>query len=270
MLGTKYCIGFYNLIEGLKVPCPQSTVLTTSREYQCAHCRQKGASFFARTGKTSNNIKQERYLASLPHLLYLSLFGSSLIKVGVAAEHRSKSRVLEQGVSACLFIARSDGVTIRRIEKEISRSFGITEKVRTEDKLKRIKEEITSEMAEQKLLATLKTIYADINDVFKQYFLYEPEYLFNLALFEVNRNELANQVSLITDLKPDACITGVVVGVLGSVLLLKNNDKLLAIDTKIMRGYLTSIVVGDNLESKNKGIDLSIVNINNSSQLGLF
>lgn len=271
LTGAKYCLGYYDLAIKSKIACPQTANLTGINESQCSRCRKQGAAFFAASGIRSGLTESEQYLISQPHLLYLNLFGNSLVKVGVTAEYRKLNRVLEQGASASLFIARGNGSEIREMERKISKTFSITERVGLLDKLKRIRQEINPEDAKSKLSDVLENICKGINKRFRSYFLDEPEFFFNRRKYNIQQNELLRPINIIESMHSDAVIAGRIVGILGSCLLLiGNGGNLFALDSKILQGHIVNFQVVVSSYAEVKGVVCKKLYLESSDQLNLF
>lgn len=269
--GDKYCIGYFDIERKSKIACPHLANLTGISQSQCRHCQRLGATFFAISGKSTGLTKQEKYLISQPHLLYLSLFGDSLVKVGVAAEYRKLNRIHEQGASASLFIARGNGDIIRKMEREISRAFGVTERVNFVDKLKRIKQEINPQDARSKLLSFFKKIHQGISEEFKAHLMAEPEFSFNLDRYGIRQRELKSTIKVVESMLPNAAIAGKIVGIPGNCLLLVDKSGgLIALNSKLLQGYIIQLWVGDNTQAESKGFTYKGLDLKDNSQLNLF
>lgn len=122
----RFCVGYYAFSgsDFIKYACPFEVSL--ERGSTCLGCRAQDESLLLHSIEPHPKIVS--YIRQ-PHFLYLAVFLGGVIKVGTAHESRVDERLLEQGAVAAVHLARSDGTTIRRLERRVSKDLFIPEMV---------------------------------------------------------------------------------------------------------------------------------------------
>jgi len=117
----RYCIGIFAHPEYKRSSCTNNSLVYDNS--QCSYCKSKNATYFL----PLNTLRYDQIdiLKEQPHLNYINIFGSNLIKTGVAAKVRNITRLLEQGAIATIFFAETDGFISRQIESHISKTLNI-------------------------------------------------------------------------------------------------------------------------------------------------
>ncbi len=146
---------------------------------ECLNCQKREVSYFTFTGFSTDAIRAMKYLTDTPHIVYLNLFGFSLLKVGVASEWRKERRVLEQGSWASLFIAHADGIVARKIESVISKELGVRQMIRVDEKVKSLLADVDAPRAREFLLSHFVRVREKLNGMYAQNFFDAPEFRFN-------------------------------------------------------------------------------------------
>jgi hypothetical protein len=239
--GPRMCVGYWHAPTASKRLCPgRRTLLPGERHGECIDCQQRGGGFYARTGFAGELNESANYLRREPHVAYLSLFGSDLVKVGVATERRKVSRVLEQGASAALFFAAGDGDTMRGLEAEVVMRTGIPDKVRQSTKLDSIWNQPDLETAEAMLRLWLERVRRACSATYRSSLLEAPEFAYNVPRFRLNAQVItSNRFAWIHHLFPGDVIAGQLAGVLGTLMFLQADDEVVyAIDGRTLQGHM--------------------------------
>lgn len=169
----RFCPGYY--LDGKYNPCPFDKVLEKKTYQNCYHCEQQQGFKAAFLFNQKPNENMQKYL-SKKHLIYLAWFAPDKIKVGTSAESRKFIRPIEQDALVYCFIAESDGFNIQKLEREISKSFDVTETVRSANKFKNLGYKSLGNEPKQFLKSYYQKIYDKfkINDNFRDW-LFEEE-----------------------------------------------------------------------------------------------
>ncbi len=236
----RMCIGYWHAPTASKRLCPSQRMITGERHGECIDCQQRGGGFYARTGFVSESNESAEYLRREPHVAYLSLFGSDLVKVGVTARRRKVSRVLEQGASAALFFAAGDGDTMRGLEKEVVMRVGVPDRVRLSARLTSIWDQPDCGSAETALYLWLKRIRQACSPEYRPSLLGAPEFTYNVPDFRLDA-QLVNigQIVWVRGGSPGDVIAGQLAGVFGTLMFLQFGDEVAyALDGRTLQGHL--------------------------------
>lgn len=243
--GDKYCPGYYHPIKNLRYNCPFSKKILNKNKSQCSYCFKKGGGFVASTGTKGNIDKEiEAFILNSPHYLYLNLFPNNIIKVGVTREQRYLNRILEQGAIATLFIAKSNGESIRDLEKEISLKFGLPEKIGYNLKLQILNYQISENRAKEILFDKYQEIISVIK---KKIFLKNPLFFFNLEKFMIDFSKIIPSIYVIKNINIGSVISGEIVGIVGDFLIFRNyKEENWAIQAnKLLSGHLINLFLNE-------------------------
>jgi hypothetical protein len=249
--GPKYCVGASGV-------CPYNKIIQNGRnENKCFSCRQGEMTQIMPVNRL--NAYQIEDLKNQPHFNYINIFGNQLLKAGVASTINKTKRVLEQGSTATLYFAESDGYKARQIEDFVSMQLRITQHVAWPAKFKLLNEKVDREG----VIEVLKSVYTQINQIipeeFQKSILLEPEYSFNLDYYKFNLPEYLPRLQVVEDIQTGDVISGELIGVFGLILLLHNNKNYYAVNTRSLSGYMIQIeekVEQVNLKEVAKVIDL--------------
>ena len=135
-IGEKSCTGYTE--GGKRHECPNSARIDYG--YMCNECRMNDDFFncIQCTGAECINARQRDSCMENNYFIYLASF-DNILKVGISFERRILERLIEQGADFGAKIARvKDGKEVRCIEQDIRRHLGITDRVVSKDKHKRL------------------------------------------------------------------------------------------------------------------------------------
>ncbi|MFJ8431644.1 DUF2797 domain-containing protein [Kitasatospora sp. NPDC094019] len=113
--GPRRCIGALLAGRDERTPCPhRAGIAPDGASVQCAPCQSVDRGLALARDRILDDGRTYR--------LYLAWFGEGLLKVGLTAEQRGTSRLLEQGALAWTFAARGGLPAVRRAELTLSSS----------------------------------------------------------------------------------------------------------------------------------------------------
>lgn len=250
----KRCKGYYDLERKQIVPCRTFKDLTGSNYSQCIEC-QTNSGFDLCLGCNGDNCqtnsdKAKRFCKE-GHHVYLAYFANDKLKVGTAASYRKYERLLEQGALYSIFLAEvPNGRLARKIENEVSK-LGITTRVNASYKMNNFVIDRTDKEIGQMLMSEYETILSKINGENKQYFI-KPEYNNFTQISDIVRQNLLQESMQLNFFggmdepehreydkiaKPEK-INGDIKAVVGSLLLVNNNNRYSVINMKSLEGWL--------------------------------
>lgn len=250
----KRCKGYYDLERKQIVPCRTFKDLTGSNYSQCIEC-QTNSGFDLCLGCNGDNCqtnsdKAKRFCEE-GHHVYLAYFANDKLKVGTAASYRKYERLLEQGALYSIFLAEvPNGRLARKIENEVSK-LGITTRVNASYKMNNFVIDRTDKEIGQMLMSEYETILSKINGENKQYFI-KPEYNNFTQISDIVRQNLLQESMQLNFFggmdepehreydkiaKPEN-INGDIKAVVGSLLLVNNNNRYSVINMKSLEGWL--------------------------------
>ncbi|MEU9079585.1 DUF2797 domain-containing protein [Kitasatospora sp. NPDC048538] len=113
--GPRRCTGAWLAGATERTPCPHHAVIDPDgAAVQCPACQSVDRGLALARDQILDDGRT--------YLLYLAWFGEGLLKVGLTAEQRGDSRLLEQGALAYAFTARGSLPSVRRAELTIAAS----------------------------------------------------------------------------------------------------------------------------------------------------
>ncbi|MFF8774461.1 DUF2797 domain-containing protein [Kitasatospora sp. NPDC015120] len=113
--GPRRCTGAWLEGRDERTPCPHHAVIAPDgAAVQCASCQSVDRGLALARDQILDDGRTYR--------LYLAWFGEGLLKVGLTAEQRGTSRLLEQGALAWTFAARGALPAVRRAELTVAAS----------------------------------------------------------------------------------------------------------------------------------------------------
>jgi len=231
--GVRRCTGWFDFDSSTRHICPDRA--SVDRKSQCEACveREGFRTWMRGDGTNVAELKPGvRAYVERPHVLYLACFGDDTVKVGMASELRKFERLWDQGPVAAMHIAAGDGVSIRRLEVDVSR-VGFTEFMRKSTKLRLLTSGMEEDEGVAALLRARERIRARLPPEDLRLLLDEP--------LIVPRPPLAVAARRFRDLEEidrgtDAIIEGEVVGASGSILVLNDRGIRQAIDVAELQG----------------------------------
>ncbi|MFC5661550.1 DUF2797 domain-containing protein [Kitasatospora misakiensis] len=113
LAGPRRCTGAWLVGRDERTPCPHHAEIDPDGgAVQCAPCQSVDRGLALARDQILDDGRTYR--------LYLAWFGEGLLKVGLTAEQRGTSRLLEQGALAWTFAARGALPAVRRAELTVS------------------------------------------------------------------------------------------------------------------------------------------------------
>ncbi len=253
----RFCPGYF--LNGHYFQCKNHVDLSGTPYEMCKSCdTQLGFRDAFLFGKAPNENMRKHL--SQPHFIYLAWFYPEVIKVGTAAQSRKHIRPIEQDALVYTFIASSSGIHIQFLEKEISKRAGLTEFVKSKNKLPyfhiktKSKEPLNAIKSHSQ---RVKKLFEDDSD-YKDWFLKDFEivdlrsrkeiYYPSQEVRRVSINELGFELK------------GTIKGLRGKFVLLQNGQYDLAVSK--------SNLIGRYIEEQMQ--DFSVYNLKQGEQIGLF
>ncbi len=230
--GPRMCIGFANH-EAMQVPCPDHA--RASIGARCKSC--DAADFYSSCVRCTGNTclaTPERWETCriTDYVVYLAIFGDSILKVGVSTENRLFTRWVEQGADFGVILERvTGGKLARQIESKIGKLEGIAKQVRSQRKVVMLFKSPDRKSAKELVHAFLKN-----NGLLNEY----PEYMIiPLSKYYAFPNIKRNPYSLFTmrNNSRNLRIVGEVVGMKGSLLITDISHSYQIVDLKGIIGY---------------------------------
>ncbi|WP_051711469.1 DUF2797 domain-containing protein [Streptomyces sp. NRRL S-350] len=115
LAGPRRCTGAWLAGAAERTPCPHRAVIDPDgAATQCPACQSVDRGLALARDQILDDGRT--------YLLYLAWFGEGLLKVGLTAEQRGDSRLLEQGALAYAFTARGALPAVRRAELTVAAS----------------------------------------------------------------------------------------------------------------------------------------------------
>lgn len=125
--GPRRCTGAWLAGRSERTPCPhRASVDPDGGAVQCPACQSVDRGLALARDRILDDGRTYR--------LYLAWFGAGLLKVGLTAEQRGDSRLLEQGALAWTFAARGPLPAVRRAELTLSAAGLARERVKSRTK----------------------------------------------------------------------------------------------------------------------------------------
>ncbi|MFO0703723.1 MAG: DUF2797 domain-containing protein [Patescibacteria group bacterium] len=267
---TKHCIGFHNPPKYNRENCPDNVDLTGRDEHQCAKCRYSDSKYFLPLDVISQQSKEE--LKTLKHYNYLNLFGTNIVKIGVAADNRQYTRLLEQGAFASILFAVGNGYNTRMVEDYISRALKIRQAVSWQTKIKLMNRGVTPAQA----FAVLDEIYRDVVDILDKHFqsgvTLINEHLFLLDRYNLPLSSKISELTYIDDISLGSVVSGKLIGVYGQLLVFEIGNITAVLNSKSILGH--DFTISKNVDnSSHSSTDFAtkkITFINHTPEGGLF
>lgn len=239
----RLCIGYWDAASRARRWCPNQRRLTGGGGAQCGNCENRGGGFYARTGFRRETNAAAFALRNERHAAYLAFFGRDLVKVGVAAEWRKETRVLEQAAAASLVFASGDGSVIRHVEAMVVRRAALVERVTLKQKLSRLWDQPDEAMARRVLAASLEQTGYWPAQPDQRPASTKPLFRYNLPRFGLDRDAISTgHLYLIGELGEGDRVTGTIAGVFGSVILIQvGNSAPYALDSRRLQGHVVTL-----------------------------
>jgi hypothetical protein len=252
----KICTGYYNLYDMEEYPCKNQINLTDSKYNRCKFCDDFtgfGLCMMCKGDVCRATSQNALDFCKKDHILYLAFFPNNLVKVGTAIYERRYERLLEQGAVFSFFIAQANGQHIRKIETAISK-LGIVSQVLQSYKLKNIIGYPSIEQVKEILNERLQFIKKNLAENYLSFFI-TPEFnnfshlIESLSMlpstqiqYDLFGNPIEENKSQFYEiLQSKDNITGNIITVIGSIVVLQVDNKFFAVNFKDLYGWIVEI-----------------------------
>ena len=235
-LSRKRCTGWYDMRTGECYECPGKRAVSEKYE-QCPECQRK-TGFNPAFYNTTELSVQQAELNKKPHLLYLAYFSSETVKVGISNAERGLARLLEQGARSAVILETFPSANVaRQYEAQIARLPGLCESVQLRKKAQILVENSYDEVVtRQKLEQVIAVIQRALNIQFSN-----PQFA-ELSSIMINGTALSSCTAI--ELWNQPRLSGAFVGLLGQLLIMEQQNRLLVTPMKQYLGnYVT--IAGD-------------------------
>jgi hypothetical protein len=236
--GDRRCTGYFD--GTVSHPCPQGLSLRSG--VACERCQQRDA--FRPCMRCDGTrcpplAPAMRRYCRQDHHLYLACFGDDTIKVGTASHPRRRQRIVEQGPLAAARVARGEGPRIKQLERWLSQG-AFTETMRRARKTALLSGSMSVEEAEQRVLDAAERLRDELPERFVG-LLHTPE-LVQAPPLAVDSRSLSVQP---VQLEPGVVLAGEVVGAVGHVVFLRDDDGVFAFDLGELKGRVVDLSPDD-------------------------
>lgn len=228
----RYCNGWHDLETSESFPCPDSASLPEQYD-QCRHCQQKTGFNPAFYNASSVSTQQQKRNAE-PHILYLAHFAPGVVKVGISWAGRGIKRLLDQGARSAVIIKTYPNADIaRQYEAKTAQLPGIAETLQVRNKMNYLARPYDKTSGAEELRATRERLIREVGA--------SPDDTDPLHLdpFYLGENQL--QPSNLIDTAKNKSISGVCIGMLGSVLITEQDDMQYALPLSKLTGYTCTL-----------------------------
>ena len=227
---ARYCTGFRDLATRSSLPCP-SRAQISGKSSQCLSCDQRtgfNPSFY-NVAREMISPQQQRYNQN-EHCVYLAAFSADTAKVGISSDGRVLSRLREQGARRAVIVARSsDAYGARAHEEAIHQWLYLPEQIRSGRKLALLSERFDAEAVTAFVESLRSRAERDLElpPLAQPILSFDADYL--------GDNLLEPPLVDMSEVSP-AMISGVGVGMIGDILILREADRQLALSLKRLIG----------------------------------
>lgn len=227
-MSQRYCTGWRDITTGERFTCPDRQLLTPKYE-QCTACQKRtgfNPAFYHATSVSS----QQEARNNEPHILYLAHFGPNVIKVGISHAKRGNARLIEQGARSALILDTLPSAHIaRQYEAKIAALPNIAETIQLRKKIEMLKYPYDHAAAQNELKGIKKVIETALEITFTNEQI--------LTFDEIHFPQGVPQLSDIYPMIDQHMISGEGVGLLGSLLMCRQEEKVFYLPLKQHVGY---------------------------------
>ncbi|MCF7917688.1 DUF2797 domain-containing protein [Candidatus Gracilibacteria bacterium] len=230
------CVG--SRIDDIWSPCPNKT----KGKAKCDICKMRERNFiftafdgFDRSNVTELDLEQ----ISGSHVVYLVLFDTNLLKIGVTQVSRKILRQIEQGSHFTLFVAQTpDGISARQIETLI-RKDGLVDKITSSQKKDFLCPALT-EIEGEKILLDVFAKHRKALDEYphlQDFLLKNPEFRSWESIYntkDIGKNPKSFHS---VQLKNGESVAGTILAIKGPFLVVETPDELVALCAKDLIGH---------------------------------
>lgn len=233
----RYCTGWHDLASGQSHTCPDQAIINSTYT-QCPACqRRTGFNPAFYHAKSVSNQQAKRNLE--PHILYLAYFAPDTIKVGISHAARGVSRLQEQGARAALILQTYPTALIaRQYEEKIARMDGVSEHLSSRKKRALWHSPYSVNVAKRTLIDSADKARQQLAISFstQSFHDFEATYIFGGSI-DLGSVEFVDSLGK---------ISGDVVACVGTELIARNDDRLIALNLKNFLGY--QVVMNDSIQ----------------------
>lgn len=228
----RYCNGWHELETGESHVCPDSATIE-QKFTQCPACQRRtgfNPAFYHASSVSSQQDKRNHQ----PHFLYLAYFAPSIMKVGISYAGRDNARLLEQGARAAYVLDTLPTALIaRQYEEKIAKLEGIYEHLSSRRKRELWSVTYDSDFAKSQLDTTINRIADKLDADFpsRSFIDLNPHYFPGGAI----------NMDKVVDLRDSSMISGLVVGCVGTDIIVDNDGRLFSLHLKHLSGYPVTI-----------------------------
>lgn len=228
--------------NGVWKPCPKHSV----GKAKCEYCRAIEGNFVftAFDGFDQSQLQPgDLEKISGEHVVYLALFDAGVLKVGVSKKERKAMRQIEQGSHQTLFWAETpDGLTARQIET-LARQAGLSDKIQARQKKELLQPEISQKEGEKELQEALNQSIEGVSKSahLKNFLLSPPEFASWESVYHTDSiSEISKPLHPLS-LEKDEFVSGTIIAMKGSFLVLETEHELVSLDMKSFAGKVCDL-----------------------------
>jgi hypothetical protein len=225
---TRYCGGWHDLATAESFPCPDTATLPDQYN-QCRHCQQK-TGFNPAFYNASSVSRQQQARNAQPHILYLAHFAPGVIKVGISWAERGIRRLLDQGARSAIIIKTYPTADVaRQYEAKAASLSGIAETLQVRQKHQYLKRPYDAAAGADELRIARDRLAREVGvrpDDNQPLYL-DSYYVDNHPLHPQDIVEISNSDS----------ISGICVGMIGSVLVMEQDGLQYTLPLAKLTGY---------------------------------
>ncbi len=211
----RYCGGWHDLATGQSFPCPDNAELPGQYD-QCRHCQQK-TGFNPAFYNAASVSEQQQARNAEPHILYLAHFAPGVVKVGISWAGRGIRRLLDQGARSALVLNTYPTADIaRQYEAKAAALPGIAETLQVRQKHQYLKRPYDAVAGAAELTTARDRLTHEIG------VKADGATPIHLDSHYLGTNMLRPQD--LVDIVTNDHISGNCIGMIGSVLIVEQND----------------------------------------------
>ncbi len=239
------CAGFIE--NGTWKACPKHS----EGKAKCEYCRAIEGNFVYTAFDGFNQAQLQvgdLEKISGEHVVYLALFDTDVIKIGVSNLARKSLRQIEQGSHQTLYIAQTpDGVVARQIETLLRRS-GLADKVMGRQKKSLLLPEISAEDGKKILYSLFQNhVFAlDSAAHLKKFILENPEFRNWTDVYKTENILSEGKPLHPIVLKEGESVSGKIKAIKGSFIIVDTEEELVSFNLKSLSGRECDLSVKPN------------------------
>lgn len=225
----RFCTGWHDLATSESFVCPDNAMLPAQFDH-CRHCQTK-TGFNPAFYNAASVSPQQTARNAQPHFLYLAHFAPGVVKVGMSWADRGLARLLDQGARSCLILKTYPTATIaRQYEAKIAALPQMHETLQVKTKHKLLVQPYDASQGAQELSSLRASLAQDIGIT--------PDDHQPIAL-----DSFYTAAAPIVDpiIVHEPRISGHCLGMIGSTLIMRQNDEQFGLHIGDYTGYRVRI-----------------------------